>query len=169
MNALSHTSMLHHAYASYIREYLELQIGENGCLEVKGEQIRSRDLMTRLSESDPDVSENTIRNIRNWLRNDTLPQLTLPISLYNAFEGDIGILSYREFISTPEHYGKHLLEHGVRRVLRRNDKRLEFRIEDIFRQFQKERFEFSFYADESNDAKRKIAIGISMMVALMFH
>jgi len=169
MNPLPHMPMLQYAYASYIRECLELRMNDRGGLEIIGERVRSRDLLDRLTGSDPDVSENTIQNIRNWLRNDTLPQLSLPRSLYTAFEHEVGILSYREFISTPQHYGKYLLEDGVSRVLRRTDKRLEFRLEDIFRLFQNERFEFSFHANVSGDAKRKIAIGMSMMVVFMLH
>lgn len=83
--------------------------------------------------------------------------------VYSALNG-----FYREFISTPRHYGPPLLEHGVRRILLRNDKRSEFTMENIFRQFQHERFEFSFYADETNGSKRRIVIGISMMLVFMF-
>lgn len=169
MNPLPHMPMLQFAYASYIRERLELRISENGHLEINGDQKRARDLMDCLTEFNPDVSENTVRNIRNWLRNDTMPQLTLPRSLYNAFEHEVRILSYPEFVATPQHYGKYLLEDGVSRVLRRTDKRLEFRLEDIFRLFQNERFEFSFHANVSGDAKRKIAIGMSMMVVFILH
>ena len=134
-----------------------------------GSPIRSRELMDRVSKIDPDASENTVQNIRNWLRNDTVPQLTLPRSLYAAFQDDVEILSFRDFVSSPKYYGKYLLKDGIHKALDKDSNNLGFGVEDIFRQFKSDQFEFSFYTNESSDSKRKIAIGISLMLTFVFN